>query len=64
MRNGPQSKVEVYDLKSDAAERHDLAATRPELVEKALAIFKEAHVDDPNWPMRGPNAAKKAKKGK
>ena len=67
VRNGPQSKVEVYDLKSDAAERHDLAATRPELVEKALTIFKEAHVDDPLWPMRdlkAANAAKKAKKGK
>jgi arylsulfatase A-like enzyme len=65
VRNGPQAKVEVYDLKADSAERHDLAASRPELVEKALAIFKDAHVDDPNWPMRdlkAANAAKKAKK--
>jgi hypothetical protein len=62
VRNGPQAKVEIYDLKADSAERNDLAATRPELVEKALAIFKEAHVDDPNWPMRGPNAGKKALK--
>jgi arylsulfatase A-like enzyme len=29
VRNGPQAKVEVYDLKTDSAERHDLAATRP-----------------------------------
>lgn len=64
VRNGPQAKVEIYDLKTDSAEGNDLAASRPELVEKALAIFKDAHVDDPNWPMRGPNAAKKAKKGK
>jgi hypothetical protein len=66
VRNGPQAKVEVYDLKRDASEKHDLAAERPELVEKALAIFKDAHVDDPNWPMRDlktANAAKKAKKG-
>ena len=62
VRNGPQAKVEIYDLKADSAERHDLAATRPELVEKALAIFKQAHVDDPNWPMRDLKAANAAKK--
>jgi arylsulfatase A-like enzyme len=64
VRNGPAAKVEVYDLKNDAAERHDLAATRPELVEKALAIFKDAHVDDPNWPMRGKKPDAGAKKAK
>ena len=64
VRNGPQSKVEVYDLKNDAAEQHDVAATRPELVEKALAIFKDAHVDDPNWPLRSQKAASAAKKTK
>ena len=47
-----------------SAERHDLAATRPELVEKALAIFKDAHVDDPNWPMRGKKPDAGAKKAK
>ena len=62
VRNGPQAKVEIYDLKADSAELHDLATTRPELVEKALAIFKQAHVDDPNWPMRDLKAANAAKK--
>ncbi len=62
VRNGPQSKVEIYDLKADAAERNNLAATHPELVEKALALFKEAHVADPDWPLRSANGAKKAKK--
>ncbi len=62
VRNGPQSKVEIYDLKADAAERHDLADARPELVEKALALFKEAHVADPNWPMRTQKEATAAKK--
>jgi len=52
VRNGPVAKVEIYDLKTDAAETHDLAASRPDLVEKALAIFKDAHVDHPEWPMR------------
>lgn len=52
VRNGPAAKVEIYDLKADAGEQQDLAAKRPELVERALAIFKEAHVDHPDWPMR------------
>ena len=64
VRNGPQAKVEIFDLKNDFAEKNNLAATRPELVEKALAIFKDAHVADPNWPMRSQNGAKKAKQVK
>ncbi|MGA0029669.1 MAG: arylsulfatase [Opitutales bacterium] len=62
VRNGPQAKVEIYDLKTDAAERNNLAAAHPELVEKALALFKQAHVEDPDWPLRGANGGKKAKK--
>ncbi len=62
VRNGPQAQVEIYDLKADAAERNNLAVAHPELVEKALALFKEAHVEDPDWPLRGANGGKKAKK--
>lgn len=62
VRNGPQAQVEIYDLKADAAERNNLAVAHPELVEKALALFKEAHVADPDWPLRGANGGKKAKK--
>ena len=64
VRNGPQAKVEIYDLKNDSTEQHDLATTQPELVDKALAIFKDAHVDDPNWPMRNQKQATAAKKAK
>jgi arylsulfatase A len=66
VRNGPAAKVEVYDLKTDSAEKHDLATQRPELVAQALAIFKEAHVDHPEWPMRTQKQlqdANKARKG-
>ncbi len=66
VRNGPAAKVEIYDLRTDAAEKVDLAAQRPELVAKALAIFKEAHVDHPDWPMRTQKQqqeANKARKG-
>lgn len=51
VKNGPSATIELYDLGADAAETIDLAATRPELVAKAEALMKQAHVDDPNWPM-------------
>lgn len=66
VRNGPAAKVEIYDLGTDSAEKVDLAAQRPELVAQALAIFKEAHVDHPDWPMRTQKQlqeANKARKG-
>jgi arylsulfatase A-like enzyme len=64
VRNGPAAKVEVYDLKTDSAEKMDLATQRPELVAKALAIFKDAHVDHPEWPMRTQKQANEANKAR
>jgi arylsulfatase A-like enzyme len=51
VKNGPNKPVELYDLKNDEAERHNLAAEKPELVAKATAIMQESHVDTPAWPM-------------
>lgn len=51
VKNGPSAKVELYDLKSDPGETNNVAAANPNLVAKAVAYMKEAHVDDPNWPM-------------
>jgi len=52
VRNGPSKAIEIYDLKTDAAESKDLAAEKPDLVAKAESLMKSARVDDPNWPMR------------
>jgi arylsulfatase A-like enzyme len=52
VRNGPSKPIEIYDLKTDAAESKNLAAEKPELVAKAESLMKAAHEDDPNWPMR------------
>ena len=64
VRNGPSEPIEIYDLKTDAAESKDLAAENPNLVAKAEALMKSARVDDPNFPMRDkkPGAGKKATK--
>jgi arylsulfatase A len=58
VRNGPSKPIELYDLKTDAAESKDLAAEKPELVAKAEALMKSARVDDPNWPLRDKARAK------
>ncbi|HUQ72618.1 MAG TPA: arylsulfatase [Planctomycetaceae bacterium] len=52
VKNGPKAKVELYDLKTDAAESRDVAAKHPEVVAKATAFMTAARVDDPNFPMR------------
>lgn len=41
--------VKLYHLADDLAEKNDLAALRPELVERAIRFMDEAHVPHPNW---------------
>jgi len=60
VRNGVDKPIEIYDLKTDSAERHNLAASRPDLVKRAESIFKEAHRPDPNWPLNGQTAKQTA----
>jgi arylsulfatase A-like enzyme len=59
VRNGPAKPIELYDLKADAGETTNLAATKPDLVAKAGALMKSARVDDPAWPMVVKKPAKK-----
>ena len=51
-KKGPEAPVELYDLSVDAGERRNLAAQSPELISRALAIFKEAHTPSPIWRFR------------
>lgn len=64
VRNGPSQPIEIYDLKTDAGEKNNLAAQKPELVARAESLMKSAHTEDPNWPMRERPAGKKAGKKK
>lgn len=64
VRNGPSKSIEIYDLKSDVAEAHDLALAKPELVAKAQELMSAAHVDDPNFPMRDKKHKSMGKAGK
>ena len=46
--------IELYDLKTDPGESHDIAAERPDLAAKAESLMKTAHVDSPLWPIKNP----------
>ena len=60
VRNGPERPIELYDLKTDAAESKDLAQSKPDLVAKAENWMKSSRTDDPDWPL----VQKKPGKGK
>ncbi len=46
-------KLELYNLKTDLGEQHNVAAGRPEIVSKMLAIMKREHTPSPLWKVRG-----------
>ena len=60
VKNGHDRPIELYDLATDAAESKDVAAAHPDRVARAAAILKEAHTDDPNWPLTGRAAKRNA----
>ena len=48
----PDSPIAIYNLAKDLQEENDVSADHPELVEKAKAIFAEAHTPSPNWEFK------------
>lgn len=51
MSTGP---IELYDLATDIGEDHDLAAERPDIVERVRGIMTKAHVPSPLWQVQQP----------
>ena len=45
-------KVELFDISTDIGETTDIGGQYPELVTKATAFMKEAHVPNPNWTVK------------
>lgn len=60
VRNGPESPIELYDLKTDPGESHDLAVEKPDLTAKAGEIMQSSRTEHPDWPL----VQKKAGKGR
>ena len=46
--------VELYNLKTDPAEAHDLAARQPEITRRLTALMQAARQDSPDWPVKAP----------
>jgi arylsulfatase A-like enzyme len=43
--------VVLYDLKHDLRETRDISHERPDLVERAIGLFKTEHAATPDWPI-------------
>jgi len=63
VRLGTKKPIELYDLKSDSAEAHDVAAQHSDVVKRFDDFLKTARVDSDKWPIRE-DAEKKAGKKK
>ena len=44
--------MELYDLENDIGEKNNVARRYPEIVQKFEKLAKEAHIDDPNFPIQ------------
>ena len=44
------NNIELYNLKNDLAEQHDIAANEPQHVAKAKEMMDAAHSESPLWP--------------
>ena len=44
--------IELYNLRTDPAERHDVAAANPAVVKKLDAYLASARTDNPQWPIK------------
>ncbi len=59
VKNGVKGPIELYDLKADPAEQHDVASQNPDVVVRFAAYLKTARVDSPLWPVSDKTAARK-----
>ena len=51
VRLAPSSPVELYDLRQDPGESHDLATSRPDVASRLTEQFAELRADSLDWPV-------------
>ncbi len=49
-RNAGNQPVQLYNLREDAGESHDVSRAHPEVVRRAEAIMQEARVPSEEFP--------------
>ncbi|HUT30384.1 MAG TPA: arylsulfatase [Sedimentisphaerales bacterium] len=47
----PNAPLELYDLKSDIAEKHNVADRHPDVISRIETILKSARTDTERWPI-------------
>lgn len=50
VRNGPDTELELYDLRGDPGEKSNVAAAHPDVVAAITDFLKTARVPSPHWP--------------
>jgi arylsulfatase A-like enzyme len=53
VRLGPGKPLELYNLKNDVGETHNIAAGHPDVVQKIEGYLRTARTDSPYWPVEG-----------
>jgi arylsulfatase A len=53
VRKAPGAELELFDLGRDRGEQRDLAATFPEVGQRAEILMRSAHEENPDWPLAG-----------
>ena len=51
VRKGVNGPIELYDLKSDVGEEHDVASKHPDVVARIEAYLKTARSESEHWPL-------------
>jgi arylsulfatase A-like enzyme len=49
----PNGQIELYNLKTDIAEQHNVADRHPAIVAKIEKYMKSARTPSENWPLPG-----------
>ena len=57
-------KIQLFDLATDVAEEHDVAASHPDIVNRIQALMEKDHVDNPLWKVSAPRGGGAGRAGK
>jgi arylsulfatase A-like enzyme len=52
VRLDPKGKLELYNLRADESESHDVADQHPEIVQKMEALLRSARTENAEWPLK------------
>ncbi|MCS7091669.1 MAG: arylsulfatase [Limisphaera sp.] len=57
VRTAPGQPLELYNLRVDPGEKHNVAEEHPEVIAKIEEFLKRARVDSPEWPVQASTPA-------